>query len=82
MVHANGNAGAFTDAATQRVEADHPGWRVWHSRDYTGQSASWWASRRRSAVWAEPQTVAGDTEGELRAGLGAAAADTAAAPAL
>ena len=69
MVHANGNAGAFTDAATQRVEADHPGWRVWHRRACTGQSTTWWASRPPRAVWAGPQTVARATRGELRARL-------------
>lgn len=77
MVHIDGNSGAFTDAATEGIEADFAGWRVWRSRDHLGHPASWWASRRRSAVWAEPQTVAGGTAAELRAAL-AGAADPAA----
>ena len=80
MVHVNHNSGAFRDAATKGIEADFAGWRVWRSRDHLGRPASWWASRRHAAVWAEPQTVAGGTEAELRAAL----ADTPvpAAPAL
>jgi len=64
----------------EQGEADFAGWRVWRSRDHLGRPASWWASRRHAAVWAEPQTVAGGTEAELRAAL----ADTPvpAAPAL
>jgi hypothetical protein len=74
MVHVNGNSGAFTDAASEGIEADFAGWRVWRSRDHLGRPASWWASRRHAAVWAEPQTVAGDTEAELRVALADAAA--------
>jgi hypothetical protein len=80
MVHAKGNDGAFTDDATEGVELDFPGWRVWRSRDHTGRPGSWWASRRHSAAWAEPQTVAGETEAELRAGLDSS--DVPAAPEL
>lgn len=73
MVHVNENPGAFTDAATEGIEADFTGWRVWRSRDHQGRPASWWASRRHAAVWAEPQTVAGGTAAELRAALADAA---------
>ena len=72
VVHATGTR-ALTDTATEGVEADFPEWRVWRSCDYLGRPASWWASRRHSAVWAEPQTVAGDSEAELRAELAASA---------
>lgn len=71
--HADASPTAFTDAATQQVELDFAGWRVWRSRGHQGRPASWYASRRHAAVWAEPQTVAGDSERELRAEL----ADTA-----
>lgn len=81
MVHATGT-GAFTGAATEGIERDFPGWRVWRSRDYAGQPASWWASRRHGAVWAEPQTVVGDTEAELRAALNSATAHAPAGSAL
>jgi hypothetical protein len=71
-MHEHGS-GAVTSDATEQVEADFPGWRVWRSRDHRGQPASWYASRRHAARWAEPQSVAGDTERELRAELAAAA---------
>jgi hypothetical protein len=80
VVHATGTT-ANTGSAAGAVEADFPGWRVWRARDRQGRPASWWASRRHAAVWAEPQTLAGDTEAQLRAALDAAAASTA-APAL
>ena len=76
MAHANDSTGAFRDAETMGIELDFPGWRVWRSRDHLGQPAAWWASRRHSAVWAEPQTVAGDTEDELRTELAGASAGT------
>lgn len=70
MVNAsNPGVRGYTDALTQQVEADFPGWRVWRSRDRRGQPASWWASRRGTA---EPRTAAGDTEAELRASLAGA----------
>jgi hypothetical protein len=72
--------GAFTDTDIEKVEADFPGWRVWRSRDHRGEPASWYASRRHAAEWVEPQSVAGDTEAELRAELASAAAQ--AVPAL
>lgn len=74
MVQAR-SSGAFTNDATEKVAADFPDWRVWCSRDHRGEPASWYASRRHAAEWAEPQSVAGDTEAELRAELDDAAAD-------
>lgn len=74
-MHAPGT-GAITDTATAGIEAGFPGWRVWRSRGHQGQPAGWWASRRHAAVWAEPQTIAADTEAQLRAALTREAAES------
>lgn len=66
-----------TDAATLRVEADFPGWRVWRSLS-GARPACWYASRRGENWKAEPRCVAGETEQELRAELAEAVSASAA----